>query len=925
MSNQLKCSSQKRAIQVMNSTLNGIDYIEVVPPQALGEIPLLLVFCFKGLTANEYQKNVRIDGGVRIKNIGVEWAQPYSPSLVNVMVNDTENENILDAIGNYSQQNVLVIRPTSNGDFSNYTLQLVDSQDSTLPVSGFDPIFSIVVFNFRVDCPSDFDCNAKSVCPAEVVEEPVIDYMAKDYGSFRQLMFNRLSLLLPEWTERNPADFGVALVELLAYVGDQLSYFQDAVATEAYLGTARKRISIRRHARLLDYFVHEGCNSRAWVTIEVNDNADGLLVPKGTKLLTEGSNAATVVKQADFDQASVGATIFETMHNLVLRKTCNQFQFYTWGEPDCCLPKGSTHATLTAENGVLDYLISDWGQSDALIEFLKNQYGLNWVSGSDFSVNGNILTISDGATVLTITSNTGSTKATVALNGDEIDELNIRDGKLFAYSLKKGDVLVLQEVCSPENGLAADANPEHRHAIRLTAVKSNVDQLTNPPTNVLDIDWDQADALPFPLCLHNVLDPTLNLPAAVSIAYGNVVLADHGYTKKTGYLKHFGYQDNYGFEQFTEFLGNTPSTGLFRPKLSDSPLTFSAQFEPTLPAASSFNYDAKQALPNIQILGENESGYLQLWSPQNDLLSSSQFALNFVVEIDNDGTPYIRFGDDELGMKPTASSEAKQNGFFAIYRVGNGKQGNVGKKTITRIANSESFNAEGVTLVRNPMEAKGGIDPEDMENVRQYAPQAFRTQERAVTEEDYIQVLKQYPGIQSAYASIRWTGSWHTAFIAIDRIGGKPVDDIFKQKIMLYFEKYRLAGYDAEITDPTYVPLWIHVNVCIAQNYYWSNVEGALLDIFSNRVLPDGTKGFFYPDNFSFGQTVYLSKIIETALKIPGVNSITVDTFQRYGKLPNNELAKAKIVIAPSEIARLDNDPNFQENGKIAFSQEKSS
>src|SRR2546427_6685807 len=46
--------------------------------------------------------------------------------------------------------------------------------------------------------------------------------------------------------------------ELLAYVGDYLSYQQDAVATEAYLGTARRRVSVRRHARLVDYLVHDG-------------------------------------------------------------------------------------------------------------------------------------------------------------------------------------------------------------------------------------------------------------------------------------------------------------------------------------------------------------------------------------------------------------------------------------------------------------------------------------------------------------------------------------------------------------------------------------------------------------------------------------------------------------------------------------------
>ena len=68
---------------------------------------------------------------------------------------------------------------------------------------------------------------------------------------------------MPDWQETHAPDLGVALVELLAYAGDYLSYYQDAVATEAYLGTARQRISVRRHARLVDYRMHEGCNARA--------------------------------------------------------------------------------------------------------------------------------------------------------------------------------------------------------------------------------------------------------------------------------------------------------------------------------------------------------------------------------------------------------------------------------------------------------------------------------------------------------------------------------------------------------------------------------------------------------------------------------------------------------------------------------------
>ena len=61
---------------------------------------------------------------------------------------------------------------------------------------------------------------------------------------------------------------GIALVELFAYAGDHLSYYQDAVGTEAYLDTARRRTSVRRHVRLVDYPMHDGCNARAWVCAE---------------------------------------------------------------------------------------------------------------------------------------------------------------------------------------------------------------------------------------------------------------------------------------------------------------------------------------------------------------------------------------------------------------------------------------------------------------------------------------------------------------------------------------------------------------------------------------------------------------------------------------------------------------------------------
>ena len=113
--------------------------------------------------------------------------------------------------------------------------------------------------------------------------------MAKDYASFRRMLIDLVPSLNPGWVERNPSDLGMALLELLAYEGDRLSYFQDAVANEAYLETVRHRISARRHARLIDYRMHDGRNAWAFVHVGVSS---ACTLDQGTKIVDAHRRAA---------------------------------------------------------------------------------------------------------------------------------------------------------------------------------------------------------------------------------------------------------------------------------------------------------------------------------------------------------------------------------------------------------------------------------------------------------------------------------------------------------------------------------------------------------------------------------------------------------------------------------------------------------
>jgi hypothetical protein len=188
--------------------------------------------------------------------------------------------------------------------------------------------------------------------------------------------------------------------------------------------------------------------------------------------------------------------------------------------------------------------------------------------------------------------------------------------------------------------------------------------------------------------------------------------------------------------------------------------------------------------------------------------------------------------------------------------------------------------------------------------------------------------LAPFSRVQHAKATLAWTGSWYEALVAVAPAGTDQVDPQLLQEITSYLEPYRRMGHDLAVQAASYVPLDLALTVCVLPNYLRGHVEAALLDVFSNRVLPDGRVGFFYPDNLTFGQGIYVSQIVAAAHAVPGVQSVQVARLERYeigepALTPPVEPATEEVpplgvlTIGPLEIARLDNDPSFPENGRL--------
>jgi len=937
------CGVDRRSALVYASgRLCGLDEVEVLADgvtlhaRLFGHVP-------EGLS----EHNVRIEGGERIRGIRV---------LSATFVADEDGDMCL---------HVVVDR---RGDFSTYCLCLVEHAEDITTLCGHDPLppeplarrappgvdprYACVEFGFRINCPSQLDCRPQPCPPSPQPAPPVIDYLARDFPSFRALLLDRLATTMPQWRERHVPDLGLTLVELLAYKADQLSYQLDAVATEAYLATARRRISVRRHARLVDYRLHEGCNARAWITLESDsdvplDLADLVFAcpPADTAVAASGVMDWVTLQQ------TAGATLYEPMALagtfvdvpdadapddsprrtkpvIQVRAAHSTIHFYTWRFESCCLPQGSTRATL------LDQL--------------------------------------------------GAGKA---------------DGKRV-LQLVEGNYLILEETRGAATGSGADADRSRRHVVKLVRVEPTSDPLDG--TLLLEVEWDRRDALPFALCLSARTAPPACKTIEVAVARGNVLLVDHGahpdkdedgwvveVERETGCCEcdphatwgpyqafilnetvapmgangqswlvtaagiSSGLQPNWAaFSTVGDTLadgtvvwtnqgahgtaGNTTvmvwKAAALRFTLARAQVTHAAlPLAPGLPASQLCAQDPRRALPQMRLdLGTPDPSdrsdppdpqriqwrKTYAWRSVLDLLSSSGDDPAFVAEIDDDGIANIRFGDGIAGMQPQAGWR-----FRARYRVGNGQRGNVGADSIVWLARRSGPITGASLRPRNPLAACGGIDPEPVADAKLFAPHAYaRLLERAVRAEDYAQIAMADPRVEGANAELAWTGAWYEATVALDAYSSAENDTDLADTTLERLLGVRRIGHDVRVVSARRVPLRVDLDLCVAPGYARADVVRAVRDVLSNRSLPNGDLGMFHADRIVFGEDMAGSHVVAAVQRVTGVAHVELTRFARADAdddLARKSLADGLVAIAADEIAQLDNDPDFPERGVI--------
>jgi hypothetical protein len=806
----VQCDDERRSGVLRDPAhpLNGIDFVEF--RREPGKLVLEVTFLKSAPAVTA--ANCRVTGGIRIVDLRVTAVETVADPLMLRVLVDRE------------------------GDFSPYVLE-IDHPSLDLERNQ-------AVFSFKAACPSEFDCRISPDCPPPTREEPALDYLAKDYQSFRRLMVDLIAERNPNWTERLPADLGMTLVELMAYTGDYLSYYQDAgPGTEGYLDTCLHRVSAARHAKLIDHAMGQGRNATTFVHLEGGAGANGI-VPAATKVTSRvavpligdiAPPGPIIPALADFDgdPALANTLVFETQADMRVLEIHNALRIHTWADRLCCLSKDAKEIFLYRDN------------------------------------------------------------ADTAVRPD----------------LRAGEYVLLEEVLSPTTGLAADADRNHRQVLAIGSVENTEDAAftsalaggaLTPRTNPADpalpllrVVFAKGEALNFAPCIsaetvdHLIIEP-------VTVARGNIAFVDHGRSIARD-------TQDQSLDLPDMGAGRWPIPELALP---DVPVTRNPEPAITL---------------DIAFPGEPA----EKWTPVPNLLDSQPFHQHFVVETGNDGFSTLRFGDDQYGRRPFDADRV-----VARYRIGNGQGGNAGSGTLVHLVDPGAVVIPPIARIWQPLPASGGTEPETIEHVRQIAPEAFRAiQFRAVTERDWEEMALRHADVAAAKASFRWTGSWHTVFVAIHPAdpanlrrlpgGGTELQPAFASLIKTHLTRFKLAGYDLNIRAAIYVPLEIDIRICVGEGHFRGDVLAEVERALSNRRFADGTTGFFFPLRFGFGSAVYLSQLYAAVSAVEGVNSAEITKFKRYWDPPRGEIEKGSIAMTPFEIPRLDNDPNFPENGVL--------
>jgi hypothetical protein len=466
-----------------------------------------------------------------------------------------------------------------------------------------------------------------------------------------------------------------------------------------------------------------------------------------------------------------------------------------------------------------------------------------------------------------------------------------------------------------------------RHVVTVREIVPLFDPLqgTPPGQPISRIRWDEEDALPFQLD-QSVLKLSLNLVPATA-------------------------GETFEAEFVTGAISTTPF-GTAEAVEREGPLVLHTSQRSTIflfglerTSAQGLGFlgeDLRGTIPEVRVASLTAGD--ESWTHRRSLVGASPDDLVFTLEdgqyaalrtfrtageelvhqdyVSGNGFS-LRFGDGEFGRQPSAGTR-----FRVTYRTGPGRAANVPSGAVTalqipgKLREAPAF----VAAVENPLAVVDGEDPETQTEIKLLAPEAYQADLFfAVRPEDYGEQAQKLDFIQRAQGSQRYTGSWLTTFVAGDVLGSNSLTTEQQTELSAWMDCVRQAGKEVNVRDPSPLSIDLEVKLCVEPFADASQVVTHVHETLLGSGLARGTKGFFHPDNFTFGTPLRRSALEAAILGVSGVRAVRGIQLRLRGVRRFSPFTDPDLTVAADQILRLDNDPLHPENGTLTLLTEGSS
>ncbi len=795
--------------------------------------------------------------------------------------------------------------------------------------------------------------------PEEIRNRPglsAVHYRVGTYAGFRQAMIQAIAgkPALRRWTARTSDDYGIALVEMWAYLADILTFYQERIANEAFLRTALLQTSVRRLAGFLDYRPAPGKASAADLAF-ILEKGKNLRIPVGLRVQSVPGQNETPQK-------------FETVAAATAAARLNRVRVFP--KPETANPFDAASEKAILKPSVANAVIGILSPGDALLFFDKKTVVPKEVVSAQIDSRGHsslawkpkmqhkLKSARAFKRVRTMrffghnapAQYVCTTPDNQCPNGVKT-ELIERKAKDYHIKLKAGDPFGLDsvyEALKPGTRLLLHAEGSFTGIVTVEAASQGAaafdpastayDPFTGTATLISVAgklpakSFDRRTAV-----LYELAEPEIEfwelafqntsiqkndpvLIKAEDVAIGDftkgrtVMLADDDDTAETATVESAA-EATYGGTAFVKITFKSPLRSTF-----DATATVlygnvvRATHGETVTKEVLGNGDASAAFQTF-ILKKSPVTFVPhaaarkgaastldirvdsvLWEEKDALYGCDGTERIYTTLVDEEGVMTVQFGDGKTGARLTTG---RQN-VSATYRHGLGQAGNVNANALTTLLDRPI----GLRRVTNPAPAQGGVEPETLQKTRTNAPNTIRTFGRIVSLRDVEDAAREFTGIAKARAVWTRQGPEQAVRLTVAGDRGAEVKGPLMGQFRAYLDQRRDPNRELRIESYRKIPVKADVQIECNPAYLTENVK---------KAVQKALREYFAFENLALGQPIHLSDLYRLLQHVTGVVAVDINGLQfkdKTDRKPHGATdapVQERLLLTPAELAFIKN------------------